>query len=231
MNDFLRYGALWRLRNRAVQFFFASIAAVFVLSGGAAPGETKRVTFLGDSLVQGYGLQVEAGLVPQLETWLRAEGHDVALLNAGVSGDTTQGGANRIEWTLSDSPDALLVALGGNDVLRGIDPAVAEANMRVIMEAARGADVPVMLFGFDAPSNYGPAYKDAFDGLYGRLAEEFDATLHVGLFAALEGIAPVDLPGWMQGDMIHPNPRGVSRIVEFVGPDVAQFLTDLQAGS
>ncbi|RMD46550.1 MAG: arylesterase, partial [Alphaproteobacteria bacterium] len=133
--------------------------------GGGAEARTLRVVALGDSLTQGYGLPAGQGFVPQLERWLRERGHDVELVNAGVSGDTTAGGRARIGWTLAGGADALIVALGGNDVLRGLPPEEARANLEAILAEAEARGIPVLLIGIDAPGNYGPDYERAFEAI------------------------------------------------------------------
>lgn len=218
MNWFVQcgYGAGRAMRNLGVAIVMA----------GAAQAETVTVAALGDSLTQGYGLLPEEGFVPQLEGWLRAQGLDVAVHNAGVSGDTTAGGLARVDWTLVPEVDAMIVALGGNDLLRGIDPAESERNLRGILEAARAAGVEVLLVGMEAPSNYGPEFKDAFDAMYPALAEEFGAALYPTFFDGLlaEGDMEAARARFMQADGIHPNAEGVKVIVAAMGPEVAAWL-------
>jgi acyl-CoA thioesterase-1 len=191
-----------------------------------AAAETLTLAALGDSLTQGYGLPAEEGFVPVLEGWLRGRGHDVIVVNAGVSGDTTAGGAARIDWTLADGPDALIVALGGNDLLRGIPPASSRANLAAILAAAGAAEVPVLLAGLPAPGNYGPDFKRDFEAMYGELAAEWGA-LHYPDFLgpigekAAQGLSLADL---MQDDRIHPNAEGVRQIVAAIGPLVEELL-------
>lgn len=222
MNRFvqLAYGAGRAIRNLGVAFVIA----------GAAQAETVTVAALGDSLTQGYGLLPEEGFVPQLEGWLREAGLDVVVQNAGVSGDTTAGGLARVGWTLTPEVDAMIVSLGGNDLLRGIDPAESAANLRGILEAARAAGVEVMLVGMEAPSNYGPEYKAAFDGMYPALAEEFGAALYPSFFAGLlaEGDMEAARARFMQADGIHPNAEGVARIVADMGPAVRDLVARVE---
>ena len=192
----------------------------------AAAAEPVTIAALGDSLTQGYGLVPKDGFVPQLERWLLAEGADVRVLNAGVSGDTTQGGLSRVGWTLTPEVDAMIVALGGNDLLRGIDPAVSRANLTGILEAAGQADVAVLLVGLTAPGNYGPDYKRDFDAMYPELAAEYGA-LHVESFIApLSERAEEDgaMQHFMQADGIHPSAEGVALIVEGLGPRVLELI-------
>lgn len=218
--DLSGYGAGRRLRNLSAAFVMAGVLS------GAAVAETVTVAALGDSLTQGYGLLPEEGFVPQLDAWLRGQGADVALINAGVSGDTTAGGLARIGWTLVPEVDAMIVALGGNDLLRGIDPAASRANLRGILAAAQAAEVEVLLVGMEAPSNYGPEFKVAFDAMYGELAAEFGAALYPSFFAGL--MADGDLAEarvrFMQADGIHPNATGVGVIVEAIGPAVLELV-------
>ena len=194
----------------------------------AAPSWAEEVVIaaLGDSLTQGYGLPAEQGFVPQLEAWLQARGHDVRLINAGVSGDTTAGGLARIGWTLTSDVQALIVTLGGNDLLRGLPPEAARANLAGILDAAGAAGVEVLLVGMEAPLNYGPDYQAAFDAIYPDLAAEY-GTLYAESFLAPVVAAP-DLRAVMQADGIHPNADGVALIVEALGPAVEALLTRVE---
>ncbi|MCU4653027.1 arylesterase [Roseibacterium sp. SDUM158016] len=195
---------------------------------GTALAEEVTVVALGDSLTQGYGLVEEQGFVPQLQTWLRARGHEVVVENHGVSGDTTAGGLARIGWALGPEADALIVALGGNDLLRGLPPEASRANLDGILAEAAARGLPVLLIGLSAPGNYGPDYKAAFDAIYPDLAEQYGA-LHVESFLApLSQAAEADpaaaLVRYMQPDGIHPNAEGVALIVEALGPEVEALL-------
>jgi acyl-CoA thioesterase-1 len=194
--------------------------------GYAAAAEPVTIAALGDSLTQGYGLPAEDGFVPQMQRWLVAQGADAVLINAGVSGDTSAGGAARIGWTLTPDVDGVIVALGGNDLLRGIDPAATRANLEAIVQAAQDAGVAVLLIGMQAPGNYGPGYKAAFDAIYPDLAARH-GTLYADSF--LGGIAgpdaaPADLLPYLQEDGIHPDAAGVARIVAALGPAVLDLV-------
>ncbi|MFT5061410.1 MAG: acyl-CoA thioesterase-1 [Dinoroseobacter sp.] len=187
------------------------------------------IAALGDSLTQGYGLVHEDGFVPQLEAWLQMQGADVRIVNAGVSGDTTAGGLSRVDWTLTDDVDVMIVALGGNDLLRAIPPEASRANLDGILKAAGARSVPVLLIGLQAPGNYGPEYKAAFDAMYPELAEAYGA-LHVENFlGALQTEADqgAALRDFMQSDGIHPNTAGVAKIVEAIGPEVKALIAQL----
>lgn len=214
------YGAARGLRN---------LCGAIALTTGYAVADEAVIVAFGDSLTAGYGLQQGDGFVPQLDAWLAAKGTAVDLRNAGVSGDTTAGGASRIAWTLTPEVDGMIVALGGNDYLRGIDPAVSRANLRKILRATQAQGVDVMLVGLEAGGNYGPAYKAAFEAMYSELAAEFDADLVPNFFAGLldEAGTQERVREFMQADGIHPNRKGVSAIVAAIGPEVSQFVDDV----
>jgi acyl-CoA thioesterase-1 len=212
----LRYGAV--------------LCACNIAFAGMAAAETVTVAALGDSLTQGYGLPPEDGFVPQLEAWLREQGADVALINAGVSGDTTAGGLSRVDWTLTPEVDAMIVALGGNDFLRGVDPAVSRANLDGILAAAQDKGVEVLLVGMIASSNYGAEFKQAFDAMYPDLAEAYGVALYDAFFEGLD--VGDDTSGaaqrLMQPDGIHPNAEGVARIVAAMGPAVLDLVRGVE---
>lgn len=211
------YGALATMRN-------AFIAAILPVAPVWA--ETVTIAALGDSLTQGYGLPQEQGFVPQLEAWLTGKGADVTLINAGVSGDTTQGGLSRVAWTLTPEVDVMLVALGGNDLLRGIDPGLSRSNLSGILAAGQSAGVDMLLIGMQAPGNYGPDYKAKFDAIYPELAAEYGIDLYPSFFAVFSGAGdvPGDLTGFLQRDGIHPNAAGVAKIVDDMGAAILNLL-------
>ena len=215
------YGAVRTVRNAAV--------AVLALSSSVF-AEPVTIVALGDSLTAGYGLADQNdGLVPQLESWLKAKGADVVVQNAGVSGDTTAGGLSRIGWALGPEADALIVTLGGNDLLRGLDPAGSRANLEGILKEVQARGLPVLLVAMAAPTNFGPEYKTAFDAMYADLATQYGALLAEDFFAGLRAAGadpgdPASLAAYMQPDGIHPNPEGVRLIVEGLGPKVEDLL-------
>ena len=208
---------------------FRNAAAALLFTLSPAYAESVTLVALGDSLTAGYGLPQDQGLVPQLEGWLRANGAEVTVVNAGVSGDTTAGGLSRLDWSLTPETDALMVTLGGNDMLRGLPPEEARANLSAILEGAKARGVPVLLVGMQAPGNYGPDYKSSFDRIYPDLAGQFGATLYPFFFQGMAGGAndPAALQPFMQADGIHPNAEGVARIVADLGPAVQAFLSSL----
>lgn len=200
------------------------VATMFLLVATPAMAEDVTVLAFGDSLTQGYGLPEAQGLVPQLDAWLAAKGVKVDLINAGVSGDTTAGGAARVDWSLTPEVDAMIVTLGGNDLLRGLDPSDARSNLRAILESARSRDVEVLLVGMKAPGNYGAEYQTAFDSIYPDLAQEFGTLYFENFFAGLGQDDPAQARRYFQPDGIHPNSEGVERIVEALGPAVVDLV-------
>lgn len=208
--------------SKAVQ---SSIFAAFL--GTAAWAEPVTVVALGDSLTAGYGLPDGEGFVPQLQAWLDAQGIDAKIVNAGVSGDTTAGGFARLGWALSDDVDAMIVALGGNDLLRGLPPEASRTNLDAILEeVSQERGLPVLLVGLEAPGNYGPVYKAEFDDMYPELAEAYGALHEVSFLGAL--VAENDMTEarklYLQADGLHPNQDGVALIVNALGPRVAELV-------
>ncbi|KIN63302.1 Lipolytic enzyme, G-D-S-L family [Sulfitobacter noctilucicola] len=205
----------------------ALIGIVLALAGTAQADEVV-IAALGDSLTQGYGLPAQEGFVPQLQAWLDAQGADVKLINAGVSGDTTAGGLARVDWTLTPDVDAMIVALGGNDLLRGLDPAQARSNIEGILQAADRSDVEVLLVGMQAPGNFGTDYKAQFDAIYPELSRSYGSLYLDSFFAGLREenteLDPVALRPFFQNDGIHPNADGVARIVKGIGPHVLRLI-------
>ncbi len=184
-----------------------------------AEGRDMRILALGDSLTAGYGLARGEGFVAQLERALRAKGIPARVIDAGVSGDTTAGGRARLEWALADRPDVAIVALGGNDGLRGIDPAATYANLDAILRRLHERKIPTLLAGMLAPPNLGAEYGEAFREVYVRLAREHDVVFYPFF---LEGVAAE--PALNQPDGIHPNARGVALMVERILPYVEALI-------
>ena len=181
---------------------------------------SRTLLMLGDSLGAGYGLPAAQGFTARLEAALRRRGHDIKVMNGSISGDTTAGGRARLGWALSSKPDYAIVELGGNDGLRGLDPAETRANLRAILERLREKKVPVLLAGMLAPRNLGPEYERAFNSAYPELARQYGAVLYPFF---LDGVA-LD-PKLNQPDLIHPNAKGVSVIVERIVPFVEKLVT------
>ncbi|MBI1776024.1 MAG: arylesterase [Proteobacteria bacterium] len=190
-----------------------------MLPFAAAEGKTVRLMALGDSLTAGYGVAAEDAFPAQLERRLRAAGLEVTVVNAGVSGDTTQGGLARLDWALADKPDLALVALGANDALRGLDPKLAFANLDRILSRLGERGVGVLLVGMKAPRNLGEDYVSAFDGIYPKLAAAHKVPLYPFM---LDGVA-LD-PALNQADGMHPNAKGVAVLVERMLPSVRRLI-------
>ncbi|HSF91854.1 MAG TPA: arylesterase [Paracoccaceae bacterium] len=189
--------------------------------------EYPTILALGDSLTQGYGLPEQEGFVPQLEAWLAANGTPATVINAGVSGDTTAGGLARVEWSLTPEVDGVIVALGGNDLLRGLFPEDSRANLQGILQVLADRDLPALLAGLPGPGNYGPEFKQAFDAMYPELAEAFGALYYPNFLGAVVANGENSaLESYMQSDGIHPNADGVALIVADIGPLVQKLISD-----
>ncbi|MEO6298950.1 MAG: arylesterase [Paracoccaceae bacterium] len=203
-----------------------------MLPAFCGPVDAGKLTIvaLGDSLTAGYGLAFGTGFVPQMQAWLVAHGADVKIANAGVSGDTTAGGVARLDWALAPGADAMIVNLGGNDLLRGLDPAQAQANLDKILAVAQAKNLPVLLVGLKSSGNFGPDYKAAFDAIYPTLSAKYKTLLFPDYFAPLKQNSddPAALTAYLQGDGIHPNVQGVALVVDAMGPLVLQLLTEVK---
>jgi len=197
-----------------------SAALVFVfLAIQTALATPVTILALGDSLTAGLGLETPEAFPARLEAALKAKGLDVRIVNAGVSGDTAAAGLARLDWALSDDVGGLIVELGANDALRGLDPAQTEAALDAILAEAAARKLPVLVAGMQAPPNLGPDYAAAFDAIYPRLAKKHGAILYPFF---LDGVAAQ--PSLNQADGIHPNGKGVDIIVERIMPSVEGLI-------
>ena len=197
-----------------------SVALLFTLmSFLPVRAETITLLALGDSLTAGLGLDAAQSFPARLEAALKAKGRDVVVVNAGVSGDTMAQGAARLNWSLSDDVDAVMVELGANDALRGLPVPQAEAALDGILTALKTKNLPTLVLGMRAPPNLGPDYGSAFEVMYPKLSAKHDAALYPFF---LEGVAAD--ASLNQADGIHPNPQGVDEIVRRVLPDVEALL-------
>jgi acyl-CoA thioesterase-1 len=188
------------------------------------PTAATVVAVLGDSLSAGLGLPESEAFPAVVERMLRELGHDVQVLNAGVSGDTTAGGLNRLDWILQQTPDILVVELGGNDALRGQPLENIEANLRQIVGQAREQGARVLLLGMDLPTNYGPDYTRGFAAIYERVARDEGATLVPGFMREV-GLDPALL----QPDGLHPTAEGQRRLATSLVPALEHLLEDHDA--
>ncbi|HUB97329.1 MAG TPA: arylesterase [Stellaceae bacterium] len=212
------YGRFGRLVNCVLLTGVIATAA----PAGAAP---VSILALGDSITAGLGLPPDESLPAKLEERLKADGFDATIINAGVSGDTTAGGLARLDWVMADHPPFVLVELGANDALRGLDPSEARDNLDKILARLAAEHVKVLLIGMMAPGNWGHAYAQKFDAIYPDLAAKY----HVPLYPfILDGVA-LD-PKLNQGDGLHPNVAGVAVIVEKLAPAVEALLKSSAAG-
>ena len=189
---------------------------------GVPASAGPRVVFLGDSITAGLGLEADQAFPAVVGRLLADDGLPVAVVNAGVSGDTTAGGLRRVDWLLRQKPDVLVVGLGGNDGLRGLEPSASEANLKAIIRKAREAGASVLLLGMLIPPNYGPEYTAQFREVYPRLARELGVPL---VPFVLEGVGGD--PKLNQPDGIHPTAEGHRRVARNVLP----FLKDLVRGA
>lgn len=196
-------------------------------SGAELPASSEdslRVVFLGDSLTAGYGLAEDEAYPALLEAQLREAGHAVEVVNAGRSGDTSAGGLARIDWLLRQQPDLVVVALGGNDGLRGLPVDALESNLRGILERVQAAGSRALLVGMRMAPNYGPEYTSAFDGLYPKLAAELGVPLVPFLLEGVGGEEELN-----QADGIHPTAAGQALLARNVWPALSAEVAELQA--
>jgi len=203
--------------------FFKALSTIFLLAimaaAGQADAKTVKILALGSSLTQGYGLPPGTEFTVQLQAALKKEGIDATVTNAGVSGDTSAGGLARLDWSLADHPDAVILELGSNDMLRGLPPADTEKNLRAILDKLRAAHVKVLLTGMHAQRNLGADYVKQFDPIYPRLAKAYNVLFYPFF---LDGVALN--PKLNQADGMHPNPAGVKVIVARMLPYVKKLI-------
>jgi acyl-CoA thioesterase I len=194
------------------------------VAAAQAPEERPLVVFLGDSLTAGYGLSAEEAFPAHVERELGARGLPVRVLNAGVSGDTSAGGRERLAWFLDQRPAIVVVALGANDGLRGQPVAATEANLRDIVERSQAAGARVVLAGIRIPPNYGPDYRRGFEAIYPRLAAEYGVALIPFLLEGVAADPALNLP-----DGIHPNADGQKIVAATVAAALEPIVADLAA--
>lgn len=208
------------------QSMFAFLVLLLCMAPASAqpaagvPAQAPKILAFGDSLTAGYGLKREEALPFQLQALFDAQGIPVMFIPAGVSGDTTASGLNRLEWTLKrQQPDYAILALGGNDMLRAIDPATSERNLRRMLDMFKAQNIPVLIAGMRAPVSYGAAYSQGYDKMYASLAKEYGAVFYPFL---LEGVA--ENPALNLRDGVHPNAQGVQIVARRLYPSVIELL-------
>jgi acyl-CoA thioesterase-1 len=211
------YGLASMAFKRALCAFLS--AGFLILSGTIATAEPYRIVGLGDSLMAGFGLDPGDGFTEKLQAALKAKGIDAEVANAGVSGDTSSGGLSRLDWSVPDGTRMVILELGANDMLRGITPDVTEKNLDAMLARLKARGIPVLLAGMRAAPNLGAEYAAAFDPIYPKLAEKYGVALYPFF---LDGIAAD--PQYLQADGMHPNARGVDKIVERILPAVEKAI-------
>lgn len=195
------------------------VIATLLFSFQVAFAKPITLLALGDSLTSGLGLEASEAFPAKLEAALKSRYPGLKIINGGVSGDTAADGLARLDWVLTDDVGGLIVELGANDALRGLDVAQTETTLNGIMVKAQLRDLPVLILGMKAPPNMGPEYVAKFDGLYPRLAEKYQALLYPFYLDGVAAIASLN-----QSDGIHPNSRGVDVIVSKVMPSVEELI-------
>jgi acyl-CoA thioesterase-1 len=211
-------------RRAALQQASLGIGLLLGTPARAQTGEI-RLAMLGDSITAGFGLARNEAPPARLEALLRATGRNVRVIDAGVSGDTSAGGRARLDWVLADHPHAVIVALGGNDALRGIDPRAMRTNLAGILDTLAARRVPALLAGMLAPANLGAAYGEEFAAVFTGLAAERPELVFYPFL--LDGIALV--PELNQPDRIHPNARGAAELARRLLPAVEALLARVPA--
>lgn len=210
------------MKNKLFLLFLFVIAAMWQPLSAFAACDSPKIVVLGDSLVAGFGLNPGDAFPEKLSQALTQEGLEVEIANAGVSGDTTSGGLSRLNWSVGDDVDGVILELGANDALRGIPVEVTRKNLDAMIRQLKMRDIDVLLTGMMAPPNMGEAYGSAFNAIYAELAEKHDVAFYPFF---LEGVAAD--PALNLEDGIHPNPEGIEVIVENIMPDVKAFLATL----
>lgn len=202
----------------------AACAVAFLTVASPAVAEPVEIVALGDSLTAGFGVGPGEAFPEQLEVALRARGHDVEVINAGVSGDTSSGGLSRLEWSVPADAEIVIVELGANDALRGIGPDVTRESLSGILSKLKERNQEVLLAGMLAPRNLDDDYAAAFESVYTDLAAEYAVAFYPFF---LDGVAAN--PSLNQADGIHPNAAGVARIVESMVPLVETLVEEATA--
>ena len=207
------------------QSIFAFVVA-FLAGVACAEAKPMRIVALGDSLTAGYGVLSQEAFPDRLEAALKERGHDVDIINAGVSGDTVADGLARLDWALADGADGVIVELGANDMLRGHDPALVRESLDELMSRLGETGVPVLLAGMRAAPNLGADYGGRFDPIFPELAKKHGALLYPFFLDGVAGDA-----GLNQSDRMHPNAAGVEIIVERILPSVEDLIERIEGKS
>ncbi|TPJ37426.1 arylesterase [Mesorhizobium sp. B2-5-13] len=208
---------------------FAAGLIVFLAICGAissARAEPFKIVGFGDSLMAGFGLGPGEGFTDKLQAALRARGHDVAVADAGVSGDTSSGGLARLDWSVPDGTQLVILELGANDMLRGVSPDITRKNLDAMLGKLKGRKIAVLLAGMRAAPNLGADYQSAFDAVFPELAAKYGVTLYPFFLDGVAGQSSLQL-----GDGLHPNARGVDQMVERILPTVEKAIAAVPGDS
>ena len=189
----------------------------------ALAAEPFRIVAFGDSLSAGYNLPADAAFPTQLEKRLRLDGFDAVLVNASVSGDTSAGGLARLDFSIGDKADLVILELGANDMLRGVDPAVTRTNLEAIIARIGAHGAKTLLAGMEASGNFGAAYKQKFDAIYPELASRHGLPLYSFFMEGVAGDRSLTL-----ADGLHPTEAGVARVVKGIAPLVERMLAEMR---
>ncbi|EHS50173.1 lipolytic protein G-D-S-L family [Rhizobium sp. PDO1-076] len=214
------------MRFKAVALHFTVILMAVLGATRLAAAETIQLVGFGDSLMAGYQLPQEDALPAQLQRALVAKGHDVVITNAGVSGDTTSGGLSRVDWSVPDGTDAVILELGANDALRGIAPEQSEKNLDQIISRLKSRQIPILLVGVLAPPNMGADYGDKFNAIYPRLAEKYALPLYPFI---LDGV--ITDRSLLLEDGMHPNTKGLAVMAERILPLAEELVKSVEGKS
>jgi acyl-CoA thioesterase-1 len=212
------------LRRFAPVLTFALLGVAVMLPASAGAQVTKpiKVVVLGDSLTAGFGLPGPAAFPARLQKSLKSKGIETEMVNAGVSGDTTSGGRDRLDWSVPQATDAVILELGANDALRGIEPSVTRAALSEILSRLKARGIPVLLCGMVAPPNYGADFAARFNAIYPDLAKAFQVPLYPFFLEGVASDAKLN-----QADGLHPTAEGIDAIVKNILPTVEAFLGTL----
>src|SRR5947208_5432032 len=210
-------------RRAAMSRRTAALGGVLLVAGVLGPAmaadRTPEILAFGDSITAGFGLPPDEAFPARLEARLRAQGIAAKVVNAGVAGDTTAGGLARLDWALADKPDVVILELGANDALRGIDPATVRANLEAMISRIQASGAKLLLTGMLAPPNWGEDYRREFDRIYPELAQAHGVALYPFLLDGVAMDARLNQP-----DGLHPNERGVAVLVDHIAPLVARLI-------
>lgn len=212
-------GKRQRLRLYGAIIVAFLVAPLISLMAAPAKAQPIRIVAFGDSLIAGFGLRANESFPAQLENALKKRGFDVEVANAGVSGDTTAGGLARLDWSVQDGTDAVIIVLGANDMLRGMEPELAKKNLDEMIKRLKARKIEVLIGGMRAAPNLGADYGRKFDAIYAELGRDHDILVYPFFLDGVAGQRDLNM-----SDGIHPTPKGVSLVVERILPSVDSLI-------